>query len=347
MSATPIRVAICEDSRTYAQGLRRFLEADGQMQVVSVSEAAEDLVARIAELRPDLVTMDLELPGIDGVEAIRRIMAEQPIPIVVFSGHVDHDAVRVSAALAAGALEALAKSEVRLERSDDETATALRRRLTRLARGHRERRPPATRSRSSSPRSRPTLPRRGSVAAVGIAASAGGPRALETLLGGLPSQLTVPLLIVQHMSEGFTTGLVTWLDAAVPPPVRLAVNGATATPGVIVAPEGSHLLLGADWSLRLDRRPVASAHQPSADVLFGSMAAALGERAMAVVLTGMGRDGAEGVTAIRAVGGAALAERSRDATLWGMPASAAAAGATELSLADLGRVVREVAGGER
>jgi two-component system chemotaxis response regulator CheB len=340
MSLPPVRVAICEDSLAYASGLRRYLETGGELEVTSVVETAEQLIAELPRTRPDVVTMDLELPGMDGTEAIRRIMSTRPVAIVVLSNHVGRSARRVAEALAAGALEAIPKSEVRLAGREDAAATSLRRRLVALGRNG----PVSARSvaadRSPSEESPVRrLPRPGVATVIGVAASAGGPRALADLLGLLPAGFPLPVLVVQHMSEGFMSGLAAWLDDSVSAPVRLARDGEPLGSGIKVAPEGAHLILGADGRLHLDRATTAGPHRPSADVLLTSLAKRAGRGAVAVVLTGMGRDGAAGVAAVCAAGGAAVAERADQAAVWGMPVAAADAGAISLELTEIGELL--------
>ncbi len=356
MSAAPVRVAVCDDSRAYAVGLRRFLETDRRLRVVAITTSAEELLGELAALRPDLLTMALDLPGIGGVEAIRRIMTTMPMPIVVMSARTaDSDDGLVPAALAAGALEALVKGDVRLDRRLSPRAVALRRRLVRYVRD--EARPGSLSNAHGAPRpARPSsppperkagrpglngtrLPKRGVASVVGVAASAGGPAALSEVLGALPADFGLPVLVVQHISEGFAAGLATWLDGVIPLAVRLARDGEPAGLGVAIAPDGADLLLGGDGRLRLDRRSASGAHRPSADALLTSLAAVAGKGVVAVVLTGMGRDGAAGVAAVRQAGGVALAERSEHAHLSGMPVAAAEAGATQLERAQIGRTL--------
>lgn len=187
------------------------------------------------------------------------------------------------------------------------------------------------------------LPVPGIPTVVGIVSSAGGPRALRTVLDLLPGTFPLPILVVQHMSPGFTQGLATWLDETVALPVGLATHGAAAGPGVHIAPEGTHLVLGAGNVLRLTAAPADAVHRPSADVLLTSLATVARRGALAVVLTGMGRDGAEGVRAVLEAGGAAIAESEETAAIYGMPAAAAAEGATTLPLLDIGPILARAA----
>jgi two-component system chemotaxis response regulator CheB len=345
MPTRPVTVAICEDSRVYAIALREYLEADGDLQVVTIAGDAERLLAELPARRPAVVTMDLELPGMDGIEAIRRIMASSPVPIVVLSDHVGRDSRRVAQALAAGALEAFAKRQVRFEERTGAAARALRRRIVELAgdgagAGARD----GMHAGASGLAMRPALPRRGLASVIGIASSAGGPAALAEVLGALPTDFALPVLVVQHMAPGFTPGLADWLDDAVAVPVALARAGETLTPGVRIAPDGAHLLVGPDRRLRLDQVTAATPHRPSGDALLSSLAAVAGRGAVGVVLTGMGRDGAAGVAAVLAAGGAAVTELPEEAAVWGMPSAAAAAGAVPQPRREIGPLLARLAG---
>jgi two-component system, chemotaxis family, protein-glutamate methylesterase/glutaminase len=321
-----VHVAICDDSPTYALALARVLCADDDIDVVGRFDTAERLLAALPTLEADLVTMDLELPGMDGIEATRRIMARRPMPVVVLSSHADEQGAE---ALAAGAVDVLRKDAVVLGDADGPPGAQLRRRIRRLS-GLRVSAPP----RPATSRAVVGLggePLRAVAArgtrAIAIAASTGGPSALRAVLAYLPQRPEVAVLVVQHMTAGFTDGLARWLDRAVAAPVRLAGDGVVATPGVWLAPDGAHLTIDAGMVLHLDARAPMGGHRPAGDVLFVAMARSLGADAVVVVLTGMGDDGARGVGAVVATGGLAIAQDPANATVVGMPRAAVAAGA--------------------
>lgn len=318
-----IRVLVCEDSRTFAAGLVRTLERGGEIKVVGVAVTAEDAIAELTRLAPDLVTMDLELPGMSGLEAVEEIMSTRPTPILIVSSHIRAGTDLVAAALASGALEAIGKSDLLLRDPDGADAVAFRRRV-RLLSGARVIRHPRGRlnGRSAALRARPPHN-----AVIGICASTGGPNALATLLAGIPADFAVPILVVQHIGVGFSAGLAEWLDAAVPLPVRLAEHGASALPGVTLAPDGADLLLGPDGLLQLDRTSPARLHRPSGDALLRSIADHAQSAGVAVVLTGMGRDGAEGLAAVGAAGGLTIAQDEATSAVYGMSREAAKRGA--------------------
>jgi two-component system chemotaxis response regulator CheB len=169
--------------------------------------------------------------------------------------------------------------------------------------------------------------RLGGATVIGICASTGGPHTLETVLGRLAPDFPVPVLIVQHMLFGFTEGMVSWLDGQVAPPARLARDGQDLGPGIWFAGDGCHLVLDACHRLRLDPRPPIHGHRPSGDLLLGSLAEVAGAGATAVVLTGMGRDGAAGLAAVAASGGHTIAQDQASSVVYGMPRAAAELGA--------------------
>jgi two-component system, chemotaxis family, protein-glutamate methylesterase/glutaminase len=317
-----MRVLICEDSRTYAAVLTQAVSEGGEVDVAAVCENAEEAIELLPRLKPDLVTMDIELPGMSGLEAVEEIMNVHPVPILVLSSHVEEDSEVAAAALAAGALEAMGKGQLDLVDPRGAAAAGFRKRLKLLA-GARVIRHP--RARLAKPREHAPRVRR-TASAIGICASTGGPQALLALLGRIPASFQVPIIVVQHIADGFTEGLVRWLDRAVAPPVRLASATAKVSSGVWVAPEGAHLRL---WNggFSLDRHTSPGLHRPSADILFGSLAERLGGKAVGVVLTGMGRDGAGGLEAIREAGGFTIAQDEESSAVFGMPRAAAEKGA--------------------
>lgn len=318
------RVVICEDSRTYAAALRRALEHGGEIGVVGSFTTAEAAIAALPKLRPDLLTMDIELPGMSGLEAVEEIMSAGPLPILVLSSHVGPTTQHAAAALAAGALDAIAKDDLDLLNPAGAAAGALRRRVRLLSRA-RVIRHPRARLNARTPRSADSR----TVAAIGICTSTGGPPALATLLAGLPRSFQIPVLVVQHISAGFTEGLAKWLDGAVPLPVALAVDGTRLGPGIWIAPEGAHLVVrGA--RLALDTTTSAGHHRPSGDQLLLSLAKTFKSHAAAVVLTGMGKDGAAGARAVHEAGGLVIAQDEATSAVYGMPKVVADAGADEV-----------------
>jgi len=302
--AQPRRVLICEDSGAYAAALARFLESDEGIEVVGVASSGEQAIAEVERLRPDLLTLDMQLPGIDGLDVVKSLMASNPLPVVILSAHVAKGSERAAAALAAGALDIVGKESLRLDHRDDVWAQAMRSRLMRLASIRVAR----------TAMLRAAVPRKAVSAgahvarAVGIGASTGGPPALEAVLGALRADFSLPVLVVQHMAPGFVDGLVSWLDQRLRVPVR------------------AHLLLTESLRFDFDHR-TPGAHRPSVDTMLRSLALALGDEAVGVVLTGMGKDGAEGAVAIRGAGGLVIAQDQASSVVYGMPRAVAENGA--------------------
>jgi len=311
-------VLICEDSGIYAAALRRTLEYDGDINVISVCGSAEEALAAIRGLRPDLITMDIELPGMDGLTAVEIIMGTRPMPIIVLSSYVGQSSDKAAAALAAGALDAVAKDDLDLARPASMAGAAFRQRIRVISHASVIRHPRARLAAQAPAADQP--PRVAS--AVGICSSAGGPPVLAQVLGGLPASYPVPILVVQHISSGFTESLAHWLDQKSPLSVRVAEDGQLAGPGVWIAPEGAHLVLNVSGRMSLDRTTIVGHHRPSGDVLLTSIATAAGRRGVAVVLTGMGSDGAAGTAAVHAAGGFAITQDEASSAIYGMPKAA-------------------------
>jgi two-component system chemotaxis response regulator CheB len=315
----PIRLVLVEDSATQRAALVRVLEAEGDISVVAEAADADAAVDEVARLRPQVVTMDLDLPRGGGQGAITRIMAETPTPILVLSGVIDTaGAPPAVAALAAGAVDALPKPRA----WTDETARALRRQVRMVASvpvvGRRRR--------AAAPARRPGGGN--GMPVVGIAASTGGPAALMAVLRSVPL-LPAPILVVQHIHPSFVAGFATWLDDAIALPVSLAVDGELAQPGrVYVAPGETHLRLESRRRLALDPEP-RTVHCPSADELLHSIAREAGALSVGAVLTGMGGDGAAGLLAIRQAGGRTFAQDAETSTVFGMPRAAERLGAVQ------------------
>ncbi len=333
------RVLICDGSVTYATGLSRLLRRDPEIEVVGVCTGAEETIARLAQVepKPHLVTMDLELPGMSGGDAIEEIMSNRPVPILVLAG-VERGSDKALASLAAGALEVLSKDALDLRDPNGVDAEAFRKRVKMLSGVRVLHHPRGGINRRRRSADGPTPPRGASV--IGICASAGGPHALAAVLAEVPATFTIPILVVQHIGPGFITGFAEWLDDQVPLPVRLARPGPVAA-GIWVAPDGAHLTLDRANRLVLDAHGDAGLHRPSADVLLRSVAAGAGADAVAVVLTGMGRDGAGGLAEVKRAGGLTIAQDEASSAVFGMPKAAAECG-VELVLgpAPIGRRLR-------
>jgi len=335
-SDKPIRVMIVDDVKSARDLLADILATDRRFQVVaSVSDGLE-AVAKALALRPDLITMDIRLPGLDGFLAVEQILAELPVPIVMITASLGRFEEKVARALKMGALDVMEKQELYLWRTKPEIRTAFLRKLYVFARarvGQRRVRPSA----DPLPSAVPFLPDRekaeGDLRIVAIAASTGGPSALMALFKEVPAQVNAAFLVVQHMSRGFLDGLVRWLDDEVELSVRMAKEGDVLKPGaVLFAPDDYHMLVDEERTIRLNKSFPIGGHRPSADLLLKSVALRFGRRAIGVILTGMGSDGAIGLKRLKERGGRTIAQDEASSIIFGMPRAAIEEHAAEVVL---------------
>jgi two-component system chemotaxis response regulator CheB len=339
-------VVVVDDSPVQRRFVRAAVDADPDLTVVGEARNGKEAVALVARLRPNAVLMDLDLPLMSGIEAIERIMAASPTPILVYSAHVGgEESANALEALAAGAVDVLAKPGPEDTGSLDEYAHQLRRRLKVAARIRvithprgklRSQGIPLVSKLSLTSRSSTNddIEARQGVKLIAIGASTGGPQALHTVLRELPVDLGQAVLVVQHMAEGFIPGLAAWLDQLVPMPVLVGGSGKRLLPGTItIAPSGGNLLVQDDRLRVLCMAPdPGQFHVPGIDQCFNSVADALGPDAVGVLLTGMGRDGAAGLKAMRDRGAATLGQDEATSTVYGMPQAAFALDAVEQQL---------------
>jgi two-component system chemotaxis response regulator CheB len=320
---TPVRVLIVDDSAVMRQLLTSLLEADPE--IIVVGTAADPYIARdrIKALNPDVITLDVEMPHMDGLTFLRKIMTLRPMPVVMISTLTQSGAETTLEALEIGAVDFIAKPAHEQAERLAELAEELQQKVKAAAQVRvTVRRPPAPRA----PRRllRPT----GRIVFVG--ASTGGVEALKTLLMGLPENCP-PTLITQHMPPRFTTGFAERLNRECPMKVSEAADGDTIETGhVYIAPGSHHLEIvraGNGHVCRLSDGPPVSGHRPSVDVLFRSAARVCAKSAVAAILTGMGKDGAEGLLELRRAGGTTLGQDEESALIYGMPRAAFERGA--------------------
>ena len=323
-SVRPSRVLIVDDSAIVRTILSNALKSEPDIEVVGL--AADPFVARdlIAAQKPDIVTLDLEMPRMDGLTFLRQLMAHQPLPVVIVSAATQSGSAASIEALAAGAIDVIAKPGGPYSVGD--IADQLKYRIRALRSG---RAVHFARLRRPSP-VRPAPP--SLVSAQGLilmGASTGGTQAIEALLTKLPAD-TPPIVIVQHMPAPFTRAFAARLDRICPMQVVEAEHDTPLTRGVAyIAPGDSHLLVaarGGEVRTVIDNGPRIHYQRPSVDVLFQSAAALRGIRMVALLLTGMGSDGAEGMVALRQAGATTIAEDQRSCVVFGMPAAAIAKG---------------------
>jgi len=315
-----MKIGIANDSPVAVAALRRALAQDSSLVLVWVAGDGAEAVDLAARDLPDLILMDLLMPVMDGVEATQRIMAATPCAIVVVTTDMERNTRQVFDAMGHGAIDAV--NTPSLSEPDPQRAAAplLRkiRTVASLVRGQAGQAPVVP----DGP-SRPSAQR-----LVAIGASAGGPLALATLLGALPAGFAAAIVVVQHVDESFAAGMATWLGEQCPLPVRLARAGDAPVPGtVLLAGTNDHLRLVSAAQMVYTEQPGDCLYRPSIDVFFDSVALHWPGDAVGVLLTGMGRDGANGLKAMRERGFLTIAQDQATSAVYGMPKAAAAVGA--------------------
>ena len=323
------RVLVVDDSAVARTLLKRVLEREPDFEIAGEAVDGRAAVAAAVSLRPDVVVMDVQMPEMDGLEATKEIMRRSPAPIVLVTAGQNRSEVDMSfAALEAGALAMLDKPRLGVSPDDPGSVAEFVRTVRMMAEvrvvGRRFDAHPKRRQNGDLRRARGS-----GVEVVAIGASTGGPSALATILRDLPADLRVPVLVVQHIGPGFDEGLVKWLGAGSPLPVRLAAAGRHLGPGEVhVSPHDRHLgMAGNMLTVLSDAEPVGG-HRPSATYLFRSIADA-GISALGVILTGMGEDGVQGLVELKEAGGLVVAQDEATSVVYGMPGRA-----VELGLVD-------------
>ena len=282
-----------------------------------------------AEKNPDVVTMDIHMPGLDGCETTRRIMESQPRPIVIVSASFNSgDVAKMFRALEAGAVDAVEKPPGPGHPDHEALARKFIDAVTAMAGVRVIRRWPRGRSGAQKPESVPKPPANGRLGLVVIGASTGGPPALQRLLTGLPKPCPVPVVIVQHISAGFVQGLGDWLTTTTGMPVRLAQHGELAPAGTaLLAPDGCQMAVSRDGRILCGPEPAEHGLRPAVSYLFRAAAQNFGARAIGVLLTGMGRDGAAELRLMRDAGAMTLVQDQESSIIHGMPGEAIRLGA--------------------
>ena len=345
----PLRLAVTDDSAFVRKAIQRMLAGEPRIEVVGTASSGEELLANLERWSPDVVTLDLSMPGIGGLVTLDRIMALRPTPVIILSTHAGRGAPQTIEALHRGAADFIDKQQYSLLDFASLREVLVEKVLA--VAGGVEASPPQ-RGRRASDLEEPA-PSRGPYEALLIGASTGGPPAIEQVLVDLGPDCPVPVLVAQHMPQGFTRAFADRLNAHLPLEVREAEDGMPVEAGrVLIAPGGRHLRVersGGRLVCTLSLKPEHVAHRPSVDELFLSALPVLGPRATVVLLTGMGRDGAEGMRQLAAAGAYTIAQDEATSVVFGMPGAAVTLQAARevLPLSRIGWRLREVLAASR
>jgi two-component system chemotaxis response regulator CheB len=350
----PIRVLVVDDSALMRKLIPAILARDTSIEVVGTAMDGAFALKKIEELRPDVVTLDLEMPRMDGMETLRLIMQRAPLPVILFSTHSKEGAYSTLKALALGAVDFIAKPTDAAAGHLETIADSLIEKIKVASRAAGRKLPPATvaidppnlrkGSKSTLPPSR----------IIAIGTSTGGPNALQFVLSQIPTDFPCAILVVQHMPEGFTEMFARRLDECGALDVSEAKSGDLLISGrVLICPGNRHMMVRrmprGDMVILSDGPPV-NGHRPSVDVLFHSVAQEFGLTAVGVIMTGMGEDGAEGLGAIKTAGGMTIAQSEETCVVSGMPRAAILKGHANkiVPLEGIGTfLVQQYGGGDR
>ncbi|MBI3762772.1 MAG: chemotaxis response regulator protein-glutamate methylesterase [Chloroflexi bacterium] len=333
--ATPIRVLVVDDSAYMRFTLSKYLSEAPGLAVAGTARDGAEALELILKLQPDVVTLDVEMPHMDGLTALREIMTSCPLPVVMLSSLTTEGASETVQALTWGAVDFVAKPSAKanvaviMEEVVGKVRAAAQARVSRVA--CRVSRVVTCHSSPVTRHSFTTRALRSGDKVVVIGASTGGPRALYTVVPQLPKNLAAAVLIVQHMPVGFTRSLAERLNAVSPLAVKEAGPGDALEVGrALLAPGGFHMTVDADSRVALNQAPTVHGVRPAVDVTLTSVAQRLGARSVGVILTGMGRDGTDGAGLIHRAGGRVIAEDESTCVVWGMPRSVAEAGVADV-----------------
>ncbi len=342
-----IGVLIVDDSAFMRTALSRMIAVDADLRVVGTAASGIEALQKVATLDPDVITLDVQMPGLDGLETLRAIMAQFPRPVIMVSSVTVKDAETTFNALASGAFDYVPKElsaaslnilHIREDLITKIKAAAESRRAKNQV--HPPRKPP----RSVEAGTKRTLSIIPTIVALGI--STGGPKALQEILPMLPADFSVPILVVQHMPAGFTAPFAKRLNGLCAASIREASHGEVLQPGVIyIAPGGCQMTVGRSThsagTICLSNKPDNQLHVPSADVMMQSVAAVFGSLAMGVIMTGMGSDGAQGMNAIHQQGGFTMGQDEPSCAVYGMPRVCAEMGILD-RIVPLSKITHEI-----
>lgn len=372
----PIRVLVVDDSGFFLRRVKEMINSDSRLEVVGEAVNGQEAIDMAAKLKPDIITMDIEMPVMDGITATRRIMKSRPCPILMFSSLTTDGAQATLDALDAGAVDYLPKRFEDISKNREEATKTLCDRVYTLSRGHagsvarapapsttpaapaRPATPTSTMARAGAARTPPPArpaaraaappPRRGQFKLLAIGTSTGGPVALQEVLTKLPASFPLPIVMVQHMPGSFTPAFAARLNQLCAITVKEAENGDNLAPGTAyLAPGGKQMLLenrGGRQTLKVVEPEAGQTYKPCVDITFDSVAKVFPSQTLAVILTGMGADGREGSRALKKGGSVVWSQDEASCVVYGMPAAVAEAGISDrvLSLQEFGPALAQL-----
>lgn len=324
-----IDVVIVEDSQVTLEFLMQILSRDPIIRVVGVAKTGEDAIEMVKRYHPQVVTMDIELPKMNGIEATKAIMQAWPTRIIIVTSFESKNLDLTFKAMSAGAVSIVAKPK---GFGNSESEKMIKELITTIKLMSEV---PVVKQRivNTPNKNNTILPLKNSIKLIAIGASTGGPPVLQTILSGLAKNFPAPILIVQHISEGFVQGLADWLTVSTGFPVHIAENGIIPMAGnVYLAPDNDHLIVSKNGGLELNKDAPDHNLRPSIDHLFKSVAKVFSQEAIGMLLTGMGRDGADGLKSMYDSGAITIAQDEMSSLIFGMPNEAIKTGGVSFIL---------------
>ncbi len=320
-----IKVLVVEDSPVARELLMNIISGVDDISIIGTAETGEEAIRLNEELLPDLITMDVNLPKMNGLEATKNIMASRPVPIIIVSsGFEPHNLEHSIQALKAGAV-AIAKKPQAFGTTDYKETGQKLIQMIRLMSEIKviKRKPEIIQHKISEPKENIRQKGEENIELIGIGASTGGPAVIEEILSNLPENFCLPIIIVQHIARGFTKGFVEWLNQKSPLTVIEANEGIKAEPGYCyIAPDDYHLKISSQGIIRLEPGELVNGVKPSVSVFFESLVNNFPDKSLAILLSGMGKDGADQLKRLKETGAVTIAQDSSSSLIFGMPGEA-------------------------